>query len=215
MGNIPRNAGETRYRRETLASKVASSPERGRETAARGKRINATRYTEEGNPGNAFANQSSSPGARISSKESSVFPSRPPIPRFLSHPHSSPSLFSHLPLLRLFGPPPRGIRDPHFLFPPPRPYNPTVGSRLLAGRGKMGKEEEGRENGNAVTRENPLRNVFGPCTAQYHLQSRACVKCTCKKRKRGGGGGRGGIIDVQSREFRKYSLCRKCTTKAA
>lgn len=132
--NIPRNAGETRYRGETLASKVASSPERGRETNAReGKRINATRYTEEGNPGNAFANQSSSPGARISSKESSVFPSRPPVPRFLPPPIS---FFSSLPPLRLFGPPPCGTRVPHFLLPPPsRPYNPVAGSRLT-GRGK-------------------------------------------------------------------------------
>lgn len=155
---IKRNAGETRYPRETLASKVASSPKRGWEAETRGKRINATRYTEEGNPGNAFANQSSSPGARTSVQKNR--PSFPPDhPALPSH---SLSLFSHLPLPRLFGPPPRGTRVSHVSSSHPR--SRTIPSSL-AGKGRIGKKKrEGRE-GNAVTRENPLRNVFSPCTA--------------------------------------------------
>lgn len=155
--NIPRNAGETRYPRETLASKVASSPKRGWEAETRGKRINATRYTEEGNPGNAFANQSSSPGAHISSKEPSVFPSRPSCASFslpISFFSSSSSAFVWSSST--------GTRVSHVSSSHPR--SRTIPSSL-AGKGRIGKKKrEGRE-GNAVTRENPLRNVFSPCTA--------------------------------------------------
>lgn len=72
------------------------------------------------------------------------------------------------------------------LYPPPspRPCNPIVDaeSRFL-GKKRETRERRRRGGGNAVTRENPLRNVFGPCTARYHLQSRACIKYICKKRK--------------------------------
>lgn len=174
---------------------------------ARGERINATRYTEEGNPGNAFANQSSSPGARISSKESSVFP---PLPSTTTHPAlpSTPYLFFLIFSSSAFvwSSSTRYPRPtlPLFTLSPLWDRRRVASSRKRKDGGGGGKGEEG----NAVTRENPLRNVFGPCTVQYHLQSRACVKYTCKKRKKRR---RGRIIDVQPREFRKCSLYRNAT----
>lgn len=105
-----------------------------------GKRINATRYTEEGNPGNAFANQSSSPGARISSKEPFVFPSRSTRPARLP---STPYLFFLIFLLRVCLVL-HARRSPRptlpLSTPPPELCNPTVGvESRLAGKGEMGK----------------------------------------------------------------------------
>lgn len=45
-------------------------------------------------------------------------------------------------------------------------------------RRRKGGGERERE-----TRENPLRNVFGPCAARYYLQSRAYIKYTCREEK--------------------------------
>lgn len=67
--------------------------------------------------------------------------------------------------------------------PPPRVVQSHRRRRVASSRKREdGAKEKGREE-NAVTRENPLRNVFGPCTTQCYLQSRACVKYTCKRRK--------------------------------
>lgn len=109
-----------------------------------GKRINARRYTEEGNPGNAFANQSSSPGARISSKEPFVFPSRLPIPRFLPIPFYLFFLIYLLCVcLVLLHASTRA--PPRFRFPPLRSYNPIVGvESRLAGKGTTGKKKRDR-----------------------------------------------------------------------
>lgn len=123
-----------------------------------GERINATRYTEEGNPGNAFANQSSSPGARISSKEPFVFPSRPPVPRASLPPPISffSSSFSAFVWSSTRG----GTHVPHFLFPSPGPCNPIVGvESRLAGKGEM---EKGEKRGNAgKSFEKRLRSLHG------------------------------------------------------
>lgn len=126
-------------------SKVASSPERGEAPEARGKRINATRYTEEGNPGNAFANQSSSPGARISSKESSVFP---PFLLRSTHPAlpSTPYLFFLISFSSAFvwSSSTRYPRPTLPLSIPLPPLETVVGWRL-AGRGKMGEGGKGEK----------------------------------------------------------------------
>lgn len=120
---------------------------------------------EKGNPGNAFANQSNPP---------------PPLARRCARQFkrtvrlsSLSHFFSHLPLSRLFGP-----SFPSSSSTSPGPCNPIVGAepRLVQGEGKA--EERERE-----TRENPLRNVFGPCAARYYLQSRAYIKYTRREEK--------------------------------
>lgn len=133
-----------------------------------GKRINARRYTEEGNPGNAFANQSSSPGARISSKEPFVFPSRLPIPSpSISFFSSASSAFVWSSSTRVPVPPTLPLPTPEVVQSHRR--------RRVASSGKRNDGEKGeRQEGNAVTRENPLRNVFGACTTRCYLQCRAC-----------------------------------------
>lgn len=137
-----------------------------------GKRINARRYTEEGNPGNAFANQSSSPGARISSKEPFVFPSRLPIPRFLPIPFYLFFLICLLCvcLVLLHA----STRAPTLPLPTPEVVQSHRRRRVASSGRRNDGEKEERQEGNAVTRENPLRNVFGACTTRCYLQCRAC-----------------------------------------
>lgn len=132
-------------------------PERGTNTLSRGNgrlesglvtgtrggnegwRINATRYAEEGNPGNAFANQSSPPaGVRISSKEPSVFPLG--LPFFFS----SPS-FAFVWSL--------DSRAPSF-----RPLGRAIPSSALSYVYQKEEKRVGNRGGeNAVTREKLLR----------------------------------------------------------
>lgn len=100
-------------------------------------------------------------GARVSSKEPSVFP------LYLIF-FSSPSFTFVWSLVPFFPPqPPRGRAIPS-----------SAPSRVSY------KEKERRRR-ERETRENPLRNVFGPCAARYYLQSRAYIKYIRVERRKG------------------------------
>lgn len=138
-----------------------------------GKRINARRYTEEGQSRKCLCKSEQLARCAHQFKRTvrlSLPSTHPTLP---SHPLLS--LFSHLPPLRLFGPPPREYPCPPTL---PLPTPEVVQShrrRRVASSGKRNDgEKEERQEGNAVTRENPLRNVFGACTTRCYLQCRAC-----------------------------------------
>lgn len=107
-------------------------------------------------------------GARFSSKEPSVFPL---YLIFFSSPSFTFVWFSFL--------------LPVFLLNLPRVVQSHRRRRAASRRRRIGR-------GGGVARENPLRNVFGPCAARYYLQSRAYIKYTCggedtrvRKRKKG------------------------------
>lgn len=105
-------------------------------------------------------------------KNRSSFP--PVYPFHASFPSPSISFFSSASSAFVWSSSTRVPVPPRFRFPPLRSYNPIVGvESRLAGKGTMGEKEE-RQEGNAVTRENPLRNVFGACTTRCYLQCRAC-----------------------------------------
>lgn len=80
--------------------------------------------------------------------------------------------FSHLPLSRLFG--------PRSLLPPQPPRGRAIPSSAPSRVSYKEKERRRRER---ETRENPLRNVFGPCAARYYLQSRTYIKYTRREEK--------------------------------
>lgn len=98
-------------------------------------------------------------GARVSSKEPSVFP-----------------LYLIFFLISLF----HVCLVPRSLLPPQPPRGRAIPSSAPSRVSYKEKERRRRER---ETRENPLRNVFGPCAARYYLQSRAYIKYTCREEK--------------------------------
>lgn len=157
-----------RGRKRTIAAKWPRHRKRGR-SRGKDRRINARRALHRKRQSRKCLCKSERcppAGAHVGSKE----------PVRLFPPPSASSFFPHLPPSHLFGPP---------VFPCSvllqllgRAIPSTTLSRVFSeGRGG------GEAGGNAVTRENPLRNVFGPCTARYYLQSRACIKYMCEERK--------------------------------
>jgi len=103
-------------------------------------------------------------------------------------------------------------RYPRATLPFPIPETVQSHRRVVSSR-KRKNGEKGEREGNAVTRENPLRNVFGPCTARYYLQSRACVRYTCKREERERR--KRGTVDTKSRGFEstRYENAYGCRRK--
>jgi len=163
--NIPGNAREETHDR----SKVASSPETRTKPRERPENKCATRATQKTTIPEMPLQIRAMPArwcARRFKRTVRLFPP----------PSASSSFFSHLPPSHLFGPPVFPCSILLQLLGRAMPSS-TLSRVFSEGRGT------GEAEGNAVTRENPLRNVFGPCTARYYLQSRACIKYMCEKRK--------------------------------
>lgn len=86
------------------------------------------------------------------------------------------SSLSHFFLISLF----HVCLVPRSLLPPQPRRGRAIPSSAPSRVSYKEKERRRRER---ETRENPLRNVFGPCAARYYLQSRAYIKYTCREEK--------------------------------
>lgn len=88
------------------------------------------------------------------------------------------SSLSHFFLISLF----HVCLVPRSLLPPQPPRSRAIPSSAPSRVSYKEKERRRRER---ETRENPLRNVFGPCAARYYLQSRAYIKYIRVERRKG------------------------------